>query len=447
MTEPRTMSPAAGLRLGRPYQHGGPLELVPHPDKAISQRATLLAAVAGGRSRVTNLADCRDTRSNLRALRQLGTTVHADGSDLLIDGVGPGEFDYRGEPLDAGNSATTARLLIAVLAGSRAECVVDGNTLLRNRPMGWVVDPLRQLGAEVSGLGAAGRLPVRVAGRHLRGGRLDVDVDSAQPVSALLFAGLAASDRIVIRRRTSARDHTERLLRWTGVDVTAERHRVELVPSQPRAFDLTVPGDPSAAAVLAALHLASPRSNAPLVLRDVCLNPTRMGFFHALRDLGGEVTWHEGAERAGPEPVGTITVRGPLELGGGEIGGRELVQAAVDEIPLLAALASTGQGELAIRDATELRDKDTDRIETTVRLLQSFGVAARATADGLVVRPTPPKAPATVHLPADHRLVFAGCVLALLAGGDLVLDGVDAAATSHPSLADDLAHYLPVARP
>lgn len=436
------MAAAVSVRMGRPYGDPGAMTVRPHADKAISQRATLLAALADGRSRITNLADCRDTNANLTALTRLGIPVVTDGAAVTIDGTGG--FDVRGGALDAGNSATTARLLIAMLAGGRGDWVVDGNGLLRNRPMGWLVDPLRLLGADVRYLGQPNSVPVRVVGTQLRGGTVDVEVDSAQPVSALLFAGLAADDRLVIRRRTAARDHTERLLRWTGLDVTATPDRVTLTPGRPRAFDLAVPGDPSAAALLAALHLASPRAEAPLVIEEVCLNPTRMGFFAALRDLGARVAWRDDITNPSPEPTGSITIQGPLELDGGVVAGRELIQSAIDELPLLAALACRGRRPLVIGDAAELRDKDTDRIATTVRLLNDFGVAATATEDGLVIRPSRPVAPAVVSVPADHRLVFAACVLGLLAGGELVITGFDAAATSYPALADDLAGYVPV---
>lgn len=434
----------ARIRLGRPHPDDGPVSTKPHADKAISQRATLLAAIGDGQSHLRNLADCRDTASNLRALHRLGVCVRAEGTSVTIDGVGPGGFDFRGGAVDAGNSATTARLLIAVLAGSRADCVVDGNDLLRNRPMDWLIEPLRQVGADLTCLGPKERLPVRVAGRQLRGGTVDVEIDSAQPVSAMLFAGLAADGEVVIRRRTAARDHTERMLRWTGVDVRATQNQVILTPGVPRAFELTVPGDPSAAAVLAALHLASPRASSPLLLDDVCLNPTRLGFFRALRSLGADITWQERASAGSPEPVGTIEVRGPLRLAGGVVGGKELIQASIDELPLLAALCCRADQPLVIEDAAELRDKDIDRITATVELLTQFGIEASATSEGLIVSRSEPKPPTEVSLPRDHRLVFAGCVLAVLAGGELVLDGVDAAATSYPALVEDLATYVPV---
>lgn len=431
------------VRLGRPYETDERMEVVPHPDKAISQRATILAALADGRSRIGNLADCADTRSNLEALGQLGIPLAADRSELLIEGVTSQDINYRGRPLNAGNSATTARLLIAVLAGSDADCVVEGNALLRSRPMEWLVSPLLTMGGKVRYEGDRGRLPVRVVGSRLRGAELTVEVDSAQAVSALLFAGLTTDELVVINRRTAARDHTERLLRWTGLKVEESPERVELAPGRPQAFDLEVPGDPSAAAVLAALHLASPRAASPLTLRGVCLNPRRLGFFQLLNQLGGDASWR-GTPSSGPEPVGTITVSGAGELDGGEVGGPEVIQSGIDELPLLAALASRSRKGLVIRDAAELRGKDTDRIASTVRLLTGFGVDAQPTADGLVVRPSKVLTPAEVRLPADHRLVFAACVLALLAGGRVVLDGVDAAGTSHPGLLGDLARYLPV---
>lgn len=434
----------AQVKLGRPHPDTGPVAIAPPADKAISQRATLLAALTESRSKISNLADCRDTRANLRAIVQLGVNVDVDGTIVTIHGVGPGGFAYSHATLDAGNSATTARLLIATLAGSRVDCTVDGNNLLRNRPMSWLVDPLRQLGGHLTYLGKEGKLPIRVTGKPLHGGAIDVDIDSAQPVSGLLFAGLAASGQLTIGRRTPARDHTERLLRWTGVDVVEDPYRLVLIPTTPKAFDLTVPGDPSAAAVLAALHLASPQAISPLRLEGVCLNPRRLGFFRALCRLGANVSWRQIPDCQAPEPVGVIEVRGPLGLSGGTLGGRELIQAGIDELPLLAALSCRGEHPLVIRDANELRHKDTDRIDTTVSLLTAFGIDAHATADGFIVYPSEPKAPAELTLPPDHRLVFAGCTLAVLAGGEMVLHGVDAASTSYPTLLKDLAAYLPV---
>ncbi|WP_318199411.1 hypothetical protein [Streptomyces sp. SCL15-4] len=421
-----------------------PAGLVPHPDKAISQRATMLAALADGTSRIRGLADCRDVRANLRALTALGVPVRAVADATVeIDGRGPLGLDRRGPLLDAGNSATTSRLLLAVLAASAADCTVTGNALLRARPMAEVLGPLRNLGADLTELGEPGRLPVRVRGRRLRGGTVDVAVDSAQPVSALLFAGSQATAPVRITRRTAARDHTERLLRWTGVAVTETGTELVVTPGRPRPFDLEVPGDPSGAALLAALHLASPRARRELTLRRVGVNPRRTGFFHILRSMGAEVV-EVPSDEPGPEPVADIRVSLPGRLTGTEVAGPRLVQSAIDELPAVAALATAATGPTVIRDASELRGKDTDRIATTAELLSAFGAGVRPTADGLVIEPRPLTAPRRIDLPPDHRVVFAAFVLTLLAGGATELHGVSAAATSHPGALDDLTRYAPV---
>lgn len=427
--------------IGAPHHDAHrPADLTPHPDKAISQRATILAALADGTSRIRGLADCHDTRNNLRALARLGVAVRPEGpGTVTITGRDVAAFAERDVDLDAGNSATSSRLLLALLAGGRGRYTVTGNASLRGRPMGEVIRPLRQLGAHLTELDAADRLPVRIDGVRLHGGEVAVRADSAQPVSALLYAAVSAAGPVIIRRRTAARDHTERLLRWTGVQVEESETRLRVLPARPRAFDLAIPGDPSAAAFLAALHLAAAPGR-ELALHEVCLNPRRTGFFAAVAAMGAKVDLGpRGAD--GPEPVGTVRVSRTGRLNSAVISGPQLIQSAIDELPLLAALAATADGPVVIADAAELRGKDTDRIATTLDLLTAFGVRARANADGLEVTPTPPQGPPVLELPADHRVVFAAFVLALLAGGGTELRGVAAAATSNPAALGELARF------
>jgi len=436
------------VRVGRPAAGPGPAVLRPHSDKAISQRAALLAALAGGTSRISGLADCRDVRANLDALGVLGIQVRGGGAQTaVIAGRDFRALRAHGLVLDAGNSATTSRLLLSTLAGSGADCVVTGNAALRRRPMAWICEPLRAMGARLEYAGEPGRLPVSVRGRRLHGADLEVTVDSAQAVSALLFAGTLADGPVRIRRRTAARDHTERLLRWTGLDVEENEAELRLAPGRPAAFDLAVPGDPSGAAVLAALHLASPRAAEALTLQGVCANERRTGFFRALAAMGVAVHWRHRSDAgigAGPEPVADVSVRAGGRLRGAVLAGRAHIQSMIDEIPLLAALATAASGPTVVRDAAELRDKDTDRIATTVALLRAFGGRAAATADGLVVEPSVVAPPAQLRLPADHRVAFAALVLTLLAGGGVELHGADAMATSYPGILTDLSHYVPM---
>jgi 3-phosphoshikimate 1-carboxyvinyltransferase len=429
--------------LGAPVD-GGERTVQAPPDKAISQRATLLAALAGGASRLSGLADCLDTRANLDALARLGVACRSEQPRcLVVEGTDGRRMAYAGPPLDAGNSATTARLLLAVLAGGDSRCAVTGNALLTRRPMGWLVDPLRSLGADLRYLDRDGRLPVGVRGAPLRGGEVDVAVDSAQAVSALLFAGLLADGPVLLRRRTAARDHTERLLRWTGVEVVESAQEVRLHPARPSAFELTVPGDPSAAAVLAALHLASPGAGSWLYLPGVCLNPRRLGFFDIVAAMGAQVRLTEDGSD-GPEPAGTVAVRRTGPLRGVRVATGALVQSGVDELPLVAALATQAGEATVISDAAELRDKDSDRIGQTVALLRAFGGRAEPTDDGLVVYPSPLCAPERLEVAPDHRIVFAALTLGVLCGGGVELAGVSAAAVSYPGILADLRRYVAV---
>jgi 3-phosphoshikimate 1-carboxyvinyltransferase len=435
---------AVGRVIARPLRTARPGEHVwqPHPDKAISQRATLLAALADGESRIGGLADCRDTRTNLGVLSQLGIEWRraADGA-VFVRGADGHALAYRGPDLNVDNSATTARLLIAMLAGSRASCAVTGNSSLRGRPMHWLVAPLRMLGADLRYGAGDGRLPLVISGRPLHGGTVRVDVDSAQAVSALLLGAVQADSDVVIERRTAARDHTERLLRWTGIPVSECGRQVRVTPGRPAAFGLSVPGDPSGAAVLAALHLASPYAGDQLRLTGVCLNPRRLGFFTVIERMGVPVRY-DSHRVDGAEPVGDIVIGPRTALRAVTIGGGQLIQSAVDELGLLATLATLADGPTIIRDAAELRDKDTDRIAGMVELLRAFGVTAEARDDGLTIYPSRPRAPAAIRLPPDHRLVFAAFVLAALAEGRTELSGVAASATSYPRFLSDAAHYL-----
>jgi 3-phosphoshikimate 1-carboxyvinyltransferase len=446
----RPPAPAASnkkgwIRIERPQPVSGQRTLRAHPDKAISQRATLLAAVAEGESTLTNLAGGEDLRRNLRVLDRLGVPIsfRPDGR-CAVAGRDCRTIAYEGPPLDCGNSATTSRILMALLAGSRASCSITGNASLRRRPMAWVVDPLRRMGAQIRYSSAEGHLPVALEGRRLAGGVHDVAVDSAQAVSALCFAALSAEGPVVIRRRTRGRDHTERLLRFCGVPVEEDGLTLTVEPSRPRAFQLSVPGDPSAAAFLCALHLALPATGGWLGIEEVCLNPRRLGFFRIAAEMGAEVAV-EPAASAGPEEVGTLRVRrsGPLE--GVLIRGAELVQSAIDELPLVAALATAARGPTVIADAEELRDKDTDRIAGTATLLAAFGARAEPTQDGLAITPSPLRSPdRPLRLPPDHRLVFAAITLALLAGGQVTLDGIGYAAISNPNYLADISHFASV---
>jgi 3-phosphoshikimate 1-carboxyvinyltransferase len=385
----------------------------PPGDKSIAQRAAFAAALADGTSTIRNIPQSDDIDANLSILRQLGVDVwEASDASIVVGGQGlRGLVLETKSKLDVRNSATTARILIGLLAGTLGEFEVDGNELLRKRPMEWIVDPLRKAGARIVYGGESGRLPVRVTGGPLGPIDYQTTVFSAQPVSALIFAGLQGTGPTTIHRRTTARDHTERLLRHLGVEIKETDQTLSLQPPlRLPAFDLNLPGDISTAALPIACVVASPFKRR-LVIEDVGINGTRTGFVRTLQRMGAGIEVHQTGMEVG-EPVGKIVVESGHRLRGIEVSGDALVQSMIDELPLLAALAARAEGPTIVRDARELKDKDTDRIATTVAALAPFGVKIEPCDDGFLVEPSELAGVALLELPRDHRVIFAAMALA-----------------------------------
>jgi coenzyme F420 hydrogenase subunit beta len=418
----------------------------PSGDKSISQRALFAAALAEGTSSVRNVSSSDDVRHNLAVLRRLGVDVWeaADGS-YVVTGRGLRGLSAPADAaaLDVGNSATTARILIGLLAGAAGEFRVDGNALLRRRPMDWVVDPLVRAGADIAYEGERGRLPLRIRGSRLAGISHDVGVFSAQPVSALLFAGLQCTAPSTINRLVRARDHTERLLRHLGVRIDDTESRVRLTPpDRLPPFELSIPGDISSAAFPVACVVASPIRRR-LTIEGVGVNPTRTGFLRALIDMGAAIEIVSTGSEGG-EPVGTVVAESGRELHGVEIAGDASVQSMIDELPLLAAVAARARGRTVIRDASELKDKDTDRIATTAAALKAFGVKIEQRADGWSIEESKLVSPGSLRLPPDHRVIFAAMTLASLLPAPTTLLGWERVSVSFPDCLELLGQLASV---
>jgi coenzyme F420 hydrogenase subunit beta len=420
----------------------------PAGDKAIIQRAMFAAALAEGTSSIRNVPPSDDIRHNTAVLRRLGVDiwVAADGSYVVTGrGLRGLAAPSDGTALDVGNSATTARILLGLLAGAAGEFRVDGNALLRQRPMDWVVAPLVRAGADIAYEGARGRLPLRIRGARLAGISHDVGVFSAQPVSALLFAGLQGAAPSIINRLVRARDHTERLLRRLGVGIEDTETQVRLTPpDRLPAFELSVPGDISSAAFAIACVVASPIPRR-LTIEGVGVNPTRTGFLQALVDMGAAIEIVSTGSEGG-EPVGTVMVESGRALRGVEIGGDAFVQSMIDELPLLAAVAARASGRTVIRNASELKDKDTDRIATTAATLRAFGVRIEARADGWSVEESDLVSPRSFQLPPDHRVIFAAMTLASLLTEPTTFSGWERVSVSFPDCLDLLGQLASVER-
>lgn len=399
-------------------------------DKSISHRALLLGALADGRSEVRGWLPAADCLATLSAVRALGTVVEQlTPTELVIHGRGLRGLQPPGpqRPLDCQGSGTTMRLLAGILAGYPEHSVLDGHDGLRRRPMERVAAPLRLMGATVTT--TDGRPPISVQGGELTGVDYALPVASAQVKSAILLAGLYARGETVVRQPGPARDHTERMLRAQGVPVRAEGDTITLSPpSSPLTpWSLDVPADFSSAAFLLVAGLLVPGSE--LVIRQTNVNPTRTGLLDVLQAMGGQIETLNAAEQAG-EPVADLCVR-PATLRGGAVAG-DLVVRMIDEFPILAVAASQAEGETTIRDAEELRVKESDRIAAVAAELRRLGAQIEERPDGFVVAGPTPLRGARVDSHGDHRLAMALVVAGLIATGETIVAGCEVIGDSFP---------------
>jgi 3-phosphoshikimate 1-carboxyvinyltransferase len=412
-------------------------------DKSISHRALLFGALGTAPMRVRNLAPGADVRSTGVCLQALGVGV-ADGEArgaVTVRGVGPGGFTSPAGPLDCGNSGTTMRLLLGLVAGARVSCTLDGDDSLRRRPMRRVLGPLRAMGARMEGQGGPGdeRAPLRVEpAPPLQGLSHRLPIASAQVKSALVLAGLAADGETRVREPEPSRDHTERMLAAWGAPVRVEGGEVVATRLlRPLALPeaLEVPGDPSSAAFWVGAGLLVP--GARVVVRGVDVNPTRTGFLAVLGRMGARVELEPETARAG-DPVATLRVRGGQPLQGTEIWPAE-VPSLLDEIPLLAVVASQASGETRVSGARELRVKESDRLRQLVLGLRAMGADIDELDDGFVLRgPTTLRAGA-IDSAHDHRIAMSFAIAGLVADGETEVEGAEWADISYPGFFASLA--------
>lgn len=409
-------------------------------DKSISHRALLLSALAQGESRLRGLLAGEDPRSTARVLRALGVAVpelEPYGSEIRIRGVGLRGMKAPPEPLYCGNSGTTARLLLGVLAGQAFRVVLDGDASLRSRPMRRVTEPLSAMGAELEELGEPDRLPLAIRGGRLRPIDYASPRASAQVKSALLLAGLTGAVDVRVTEPVLSRDHTERLLAAMGVPMETGRAGGTWSALRPvehlDPLDLSVPGDPSSAIFFLALAALLP--GRPLSVGQVCLNPTRTGALRVLERMGVDIEVHPGRQEGG-EPTGDIIVSG-ARLRCAEIGGSE-IPSLIDEIPILAVLAARAEGESRFTEASELRVKESDRIAVVAENLREIGVDVDELPDGLVVRGSRARLRGRIRTHGDHRIAMAFGVLACEPGNAIEIDDPSPAAVSYPGFWADL---------
>lgn len=409
-------------------------------DKSISHRALLFGAIAEGTTRITGLLPAEDPLSTAACLRAMGVTISAieAGQRVSVEGVGLDGLREPEDVLDCGNSGTTMRLMLGLLAGRAGRhFVLTGDGSLRRRPMQRVGGPLAQMGAQISGRSGGNLAPLAIRGQQLQGATIRTPVASAQVKSALLLAALTATGDTTVIEPVQSRDHSERMLRAFGAQLSVGGPGLTEVTVTPgaslRGQDVIVPGDISSAAFWLVAGAITP--GADLTVQNVGLNPSRTGVLDVLEQMGARIELLNGREVAG-EPVGDLRVtHGPLKA---FTIGADLIPRLVDEIPVLAVAACYAEGISRVTGAEELRVKETDRLAVMARQLGAMGARIEEFADGLTIEGGVPLQGAEVDSETDHRVAMSLAVAAQVAHGPTLLHRPGAAAVSYPGFWDDL---------
>lgn len=417
-------------------------------DKSISHRALFFGALADGVTQVSGLLNSDDVKSTAACLRAVGVEIRTNrpgdlnrnhqlgtmlGALVEIQGLGLRGFTQPNGPLDCGNSGTTIRLLMGILAGCPLDIELFGDASLSKRPMRRVAEPLRKMGARIE-LTRDNTPPIRLQGGDLQAIDFVLPVASAQTKSAILLAGLFAKGTTRIRGRIESRDHTERLLPAFGVHLKRSNDSLEIEGGQRlHATHIRVPGDPSSAAFF--LAAATLTKNSSLTLENVGLNPTRTGFINVLCRMGAKIQTHLTEET--PEPIGSLLVKS-APLHGTTILADE-VPSLIDELPLVAILGACAQGRTEVRGAEELRVKESDRIAEMAKGLRAMGGSIEERPDGFVIEGPQKLSGARINPQGDHRIAMAFAVASLVAEGETILEDPSCATVSYPNFFEQLA--------
>jgi 3-phosphoshikimate 1-carboxyvinyltransferase len=405
-------------------------------DKSISHRSLMLAAMSDGTSRISGLLRSADLESTAAVLAALGVIIETDGNVVTVTGRGLRGLLVPKRPLDCGNSGTTARLMSGVLAAHPFDSTLTGDASLSRRPMRRATEPLGEMGAHFTfESGRDDGLPLTIHGGTLTGIEWRSKSSSAQIKSAILLAALNAHVSTTVTEPHRSRDHTERMLAARGVPVTVNGNTVSIgvAESMPPA-NTHVPGDPSSAAFFVAFAALVPGRT--IELPNVCVNPTRTGFFDIVRRMGAVVSLNDISDSGG-EPAATIRATGSGSLQAVTVGPDE-IPSMIDEIPILACLAARADGETVISGAGELRLKESDRIDAVVRNLKAIGVDAEQRPDGMVVRGTRAPLSGNVETHGDHRIAMAFGILGAMPGNSIDIVAPDCVAVSYPAFWSDL---------
>ena len=397
-------------------------------DKSISHRGIMLGSLAEGDTHLHGFLEGADCLSSIACFQKMGIEIERDGSNVTIHGKGLHGLTKPSEILDAGNSGTTTRLMSGILAGQDFSSTITGDDSLRTRPMKRVITPLSEMGASIKS--HDGCLPMTVTGGHLHGIDYISPVASAQVKSCVLFAGLYADGKTSVTEPAISRNHTELMLRGFGASVKTdeEKHYVEVEPEPVlHGQDITVPGDISSAAYFLVAGLIC--EDADILVKNVNINPTRAGILKVIEDMGGNISYIDRRTVSGEE-VADINVR-TSALHGTTVEG-DIIPTLIDELPVIAVMAAYADGTTVIRDAAELRVKESDRIATVTENLRAMGCDMAPTDDGYIINGGRPLHGASIRTYKDHRIAMSFAVAALNADGETTLDDPSCVNISYP---------------
>jgi len=407
-------------------------------DKSISHRALMLGAIAQGKTRIQGGLLGEDPRSTARCLRAMGASIsELNPQQVVVEGVGNGNLQEPDAVLDAGNSGTTVRLMLGLLASSPQRFfVISGDESLRSRPMSRVVEPLKQMGAQIWGRQNNSRAPLAIQGQSLQAIDYTSPIASAQVKSCILLAGLMTEGRTTVTEPSLSRDHSERMLAAFGADIATDAETKSVtIQGKPtlKGQTIVVPGDISSAAFWLVAAMIVPDSE--LVIENVGINPTRTGILDALERMEADIAIEDQTLIAG-EPVANLRVRS-CSLKGAEIGGN-LIPRLIDEIPIIAVAAVFAQGRTLIKDAAELRVKESDRIAVMASQLTKMGAKVTERSDGLEIVGGGNLTGTEIEAYNDHRVAMSFAIAALNAQGKTTINGAQAAAISYPDFFENL---------
>lgn len=412
-------------------------------DKSISHRCIMFGSIAEGRTEIHNFLKGADCLATIRCFREMGIDIREDSNAVTVHGKGLHGLKAPGAILDVGNSGTTTRLLSGILAGQKFESKLSGDESLNQRPMKRIIEPLTQMGANISSILRNGCAPLYISPGNLHGIHFDSPVSSAQVKSCILLAGLYAEGTTFITEPSLSRNHTELMLREFGANIRSihsldnARTTASISPcKQLYGQKITVPGDISSAAYFIAAGLIVPQSE--ILIENVGINPTRAGILKVCEDMGGDITLlNERTE--GGEKIADIVVRSS-RLHGTVLEG-DLIPTLIDEIPIISVMAAVAEGTTVIKDAAELKVKETDRIETITDNLKAMGCDVTPTSDGMIIRGGHLKG-ASIHTLLDHRIAMAFSIAALVAEGTTKILDSRCVNVSYPDFYDTFESLL-----